>query len=1020
MNDPPVPIILIDMAGFSRLKTVSEQRDILLRLDDILVKVLRTFTGRVDPRRAFAWQSTGDGYYIPMEGYSSPEAMRFAVDLERALETDNARFPNAPLRLRVGLALGNVEAVGQHALSPAKTELNRLVDHPWPRILLAQRPERPLVLVTSTWFMDDWQRHPGKNSPEVAIPAEWIWTRVEFPIKDNKLLPGYIQETQEKIAKIIEGNPQAVPKVATEVTDLRPWMSELLERVGKLELRGISSGVGRGREAMFCDIEQLYTELRSRSGIEKRHNGGWGSTVRLSDLLPKATRLLIEGQPGAGKTTFLRLTAAMLAKDWLDIPGPNGDTWRHHYLGLTGEVLFPLFLRLSQLETHGLQNTHDTRHRLLDLLEKTTELPPGGRAVIEHLLDEGKVILLLDGLDEVTEASARDRLFAIFHDAAKHWHRCPLIVTSRPFGAAALRQHGFEHVVIDPFGHDQIRAFIDRWVTALIGEETHARTDRHTLQQAILDRPTIRLLAANPVMLTCLCVIHWNEGRLPEGRSRVYQAVLRWLIDARRRQRQSWFQRQPGLGDAMERVDESRFVFEAFATLALAMMIGKDNKKNVVYEVQDGAEVIQPLVARFFPSLKKNADQVRLGRQWLVFECLNSGIVEELGDQRLKFWHLTFQEYLAAYALTFLGDGEDPTEDWWPVIQPRLDDSQWRETVEFFPGALFDEGGRRRVDLLLNRVLAERGEQHTLAQDAKVAGILGCLLAPLGVYGYSIPPQIREPEHEIMTQVLKIFTLEGAAQVPITDRIAAAEALGRGGDPRLARELFADPKYLIEVPGTGGWRLRKFPVTVMEYQEFVDHGDGYRDPRWWDEQWSRIRDKRGWTTPEEWDAQLQYPTRPVTGVSWFEAMAYCRWLSDQKKMKLCLPAEVLWQKAAQPSTGGYPWGTPEPTPDLANFNRNVGAPTPVGIYPAGDGPCGHSDLAGNIWEWQHTIYQDNLPPLEETLPDPVVTKDDRLVLRGGSWFNPADLLRAAYRFRDLAGLRDDIFGFRVAVAPASL
>ncbi|MBF0175141.1 MAG: SUMF1/EgtB/PvdO family nonheme iron enzyme, partial [Magnetococcales bacterium] len=79
-----------------------------------------------------------------------------------------------------------------------------------------------------------------------------------------------------------------------------------------------------------------------------------------------------------------------------------------------------------------------------------------------------------------------------------------------------------------------------------------------------------------------------------------------------------------------------------------------------------------------------------------------------------------------------------------------------------------------------------------------------------------------------------------------------------------------------------------------------------------------------------------------------------------------------------------------------------------------------SDLAGNIWEWQHTIYQDNVPPLEETLSDPVVTEGDRLVLRGGSWFDPADLLRAAYRVWNHAGGRHDFFGFRVAAAPASL
>ncbi len=97
-----IPIVQIDIAGFSRWKTVPEQRAVLARLDGVLAGVLKHFTGLMDPREVFEWQSLGDGYYIILAGCSSPMAMRFAVDLESALREDNAAHTDYELRLRVG------------------------------------------------------------------------------------------------------------------------------------------------------------------------------------------------------------------------------------------------------------------------------------------------------------------------------------------------------------------------------------------------------------------------------------------------------------------------------------------------------------------------------------------------------------------------------------------------------------------------------------------------------------------------------------------------------------------------------------------------------------------------------------------------------------------------------------------------------------------------------------------------------------------------------------------------------
>ncbi|MBF0439891.1 MAG: hypothetical protein HQL93_12340, partial [Magnetococcales bacterium] len=93
-NVKDIPIVSIDMRGFSLLRNVPEQRASLGYLDDVLFRVFKQFTGYQDPRRVFVWQSTGDGYFIAMNASSTPVAMRFAVDLESALKGHNKQQPD--------------------------------------------------------------------------------------------------------------------------------------------------------------------------------------------------------------------------------------------------------------------------------------------------------------------------------------------------------------------------------------------------------------------------------------------------------------------------------------------------------------------------------------------------------------------------------------------------------------------------------------------------------------------------------------------------------------------------------------------------------------------------------------------------------------------------------------------------------------------------------------------------------------------------------------------------------------
>ena len=300
-----------------------------------------------------------------------------------------------------------------------------------------------------------------------------------------------------------------------------------------------------------------------------------------------------------------------------------------------------------------------------------------------------------------------------------------------------------------------------------------------------------------------------------------------------------------------------------------------------------------------------------------------------------------------------------------------------------------------------------RGKRPSLPKDAHVFGILGRILGPMTAYQYKPPPEIKKLHEELRDRILPIFEREGAAKVSLKTRIAAADALGRGGDPRLAGDNF------IEVPDTDGVSLGKYLVTVTEYQAFVDAG-GYHERKYWDDEGWWLRENEGWGEPDDWDRQLEHTNWPVTRVSWHEAGAYCRWRSGDNQWMIRLPSEAEWQAAATPDGREYPWGSEEPDPERANFGRNVEKSTPVGVYPPGDGPYGHCDLAGNVWEWLEDCWNDSFKGVPEGGGAWRSGDCNRRVLRGGSWTADPSDMRSAYRFCFGSSARFNSLGFRVA------
>ncbi|MCL4868898.1 MAG: SUMF1/EgtB/PvdO family nonheme iron enzyme [Anaerolineae bacterium] len=200
------------------------------------------------------------------------------------------------------------------------------------------------------------------------------------------------------------------------------------------------------------------------------------------------------------------------------------------------------------------------------------------------------------------------------------------------------------------------------------------------------------------------------------------------------------------------------------------------------------------------------------------------------------------------------------------------------------------------------------------------------------------------------------------------------------------QQLQADPKVIEAMLQVKG--LTRAGLEQM-LDELTTPADPPRQPAFWD------------------DSQFNHPSQPVVGICWFEAQAYCAWLSAQTGDRYTLPTEVEWEAAARGTQGRrYAYGdTFDPT--LGNtFETHLRRTSPVGVFPGGRTPEGIYDLSGNVWEWTSTLWGDNWQ--QPTYPYPYNRDDGRedpqdgtswRVVRGGSWNDAQVDARAAYRSR---------------------
>jgi formylglycine-generating enzyme required for sulfatase activity len=722
--------------------------------------------------------------------------------------------------------------------------------------------------------------------------------------------------------------------------------------------------------------------------------------------LPKPTLLLqrLDGSslycpapPGAGKSTFCRW--ALLQS----LPGPENahpvpppedfaealpKNLRSHL-----PLLVPLreFWRAMDCG-HGRRTWRRTEleQALADWVDRAPPEGLGGDLLQTHLA-QGSAFLLLDGMDEVPVSEPRGGLtlyprallLSGLTDALPAWERAGnrTLLTSRPYGLdeAGLDRLGLPRAPLEPLPEPLQQLFVTRWFHTLDKADLTAG-----LIKNIEDRDDLTPLAENPLLLTALCVIHGTGGRLPEDRYHLYRRIVDNVL----------YNRYPG--DARSREP----VKARLEAIAHGMHTG-DGEPRTTPAAEVGEAEIERLLRRFAaldPAYVAGRVQPAVQREELL---TRSGLLLPRSDGRAAFYHLSFQEFLAAERIARTSDDRTALAQ---VFRDRGQVPEWRPTLLFlFAAEVFNyRDARWGLDLLAR--LAQDLERHRVKANPAPALLVAEALELCLAKGYGVPEGLAEAVRQTCLDAI-------ADEVEIPARQTLGLCLGRLGDPRILS--LRDPAAYVQVPA-GTYRygkekqpirietpflLGRYPVTNSQYRAFLEDG-GYTNRDWWSEAGWVWRQETGSTEPDAWgDRRWNGPNQPVIGISFWDAEACCRWAGGR------LPTEQEWEAAARGPEGcEYPWCGEWQDGICNSREAGLGVISPVVLFPRSrQAQLGLEDLTGNVWEWC-----DDEGETDSGAPR---------VLRGGAFDVGSRFLRASGRvwFRPV----DRVWGigFRCALAP---
>ncbi|WIM94536.1 HEAT repeat domain-containing protein [Actinoplanes oblitus] len=425
---------------------------------------------------------------------------------------------------------------------------------------------------------------------------------------------------------------------------------------------------------------------------------------------PVTRTCVVLGDPGAGKSTLARYLVLALAEGRTEGPLQHLAGWR------------PILIELRDYAVNSAE--YETFPAYLNYLKRTEELGLDERTIESYLRDDGRVLVLFDGLDEVFNPRLREVVCRRIAGFAARFPKARVIVTSRSVGyrQRVLTDAGFAHYSVQDLTPVKIDTFLQRWYELVLGDRPAvAASRRERLGQAITESAPIRELAGNPLLLTILAIIGKHQ-ELPRERWKVYDHAAGVLV-------QHWDVNKHLFDQDIEalamREDDKK---DLLRRLAIRMQAGSHGSAGNNLTDSDLAAEIKGYLQDRFLYEPGAADRIADAMMRQLRE--RNFIFARYGPRVYGFVHRALLDFFAASEIVTRFEKSrslSENELIGQVFGERKEDPAWTEVLRLIAGMVDATVAGRIVDSLLNSPGSYRSSALDRRPPAAVALAAQCI-----------------------------------------------------------------------------------------------------------------------------------------------------------------------------------------------------------------------------------------------------------------------------------------------------
>ena len=863
----------------------------------------------------------------------------------------------------------------------------------------------------------------------------------EFKEKAAKAISDLRLVLHKPDIELLGGKETPQPADKKQKEDVERYQTILKEELGYIRMLGLP-GVESIKVNLNNDtfVPLRLSDRQERGGLVSKESDQQGSDHILypDEIMKQAFHdrrgrrmLLVIGDPGAGKTTLLKYYALSAIEDYTK-------------LGFSAPVNV-FYLPLRDLVREAGRCTENLPAALAGWSAKHHQTIDA--KVFNDWLNNDISLVLLDGLDEISNIEERKEVCHWIDHAFSGFSKAYIVVTSRATGyrkdEGIELESEYERADVQDFTAEQQERFLRNWFRAAflkepcekgVNEESwqerqkaeaEKRTTTIVAHLKVEKNKGLRQLAAIPMILQIMAILWKDRDYMPESRVKLYEAALDYLLEFRDKRR--------NIKPLLSAMCARRVLAPVSLWMQESLKKDEATRADIHTEMQKLLDTLDtpPTAEAFCDYLVKRA-----------------GLLVETGGKEYLFRHKSFREYLAGVQLKDDRPYEHLNqlvahfgEDWWEeplrffialvdanvfdlFMQKLFDASQSEEMTpkqQLLLQTIIEEAPQKKVDALCDKLL----EPATTASRQRV--ILDCLKAinkpaALDALLEFSEKKLAGENRDVINRTEEVILALGGQ--PLT---AKAET-SVGGKPvsfRNPHELYAE--YIL-IPG-GNYRysvtdkivdvpdayFARYPVTNKLYRLFIAWLQAKESPVLYsaftselnaianDNRWgNKFGDYfnigksdlaalfRSWVDE---DRQYDGEDQPVVGVTWYAARAYCLWLSllEGERGIYCLPKEEEWEWAAggrQGTTGekvrNYPWMEEKGEPSSTLANYNNNIGTTT---PAGNYPAGATPEG--LYDMAGNVW--------EWMANWYNKDEDWVAWRGGDYIDKADALRCSSR-----------------------